>query len=387
MKRLPRIRFRRGGTALFSLCLMIVTLVLCAFAVDWGYLMTAKSELQRSADSAALAAAWELIDEDAVSGTPNTTESHADARSVAVTYAGNNIVCTARPVVDPNTGNSQDGDVVIGHLSSFTNRSVSMTYSNPSSYNAVKVRVRRVAGQNGEVPLFFARMIGINSVPVFTDAMAGVWSNMQGFTAPSDGSNLSFLPIALDLETWNKLLAQQTSDDWTWDPATETISAGADGVWEANLFPQPTGQPGNRGTVDVGGSDNSTAVISRQIRQGVTKEDLAPHGGQLVLDENGQLFLNGDTGISAAIKDDLNSIMGQPKIIPIFSDVQGPGNNAMFTIVQFAGVRILEVKLTGSNSSKRVIIQPANNITGGVIPYTGEEQRSQYIYSRPVLVR
>ena len=95
---------------------------------------------------------------------------------------------------------------------------------------------------------------------------------------------------------------------------------------EINLYPSGNGPPGNRGTVDIGSNNNSTADLSRQILNGVTKSDLAYHGGKLEFNEDGELFLNGDTGISAGIKDELAAVIGQPKIIPIFSNVSGPGN-------------------------------------------------------------
>ena len=51
----------------------------------------------------------------------------------------------------------------------------------------------------------------------------------------------------------------------------------------------------------------------------------------------GKLYLNGDTGISAGVKDELASIKGQPRIIPIFSTVSGNGNNAQLHDRQVAG--------------------------------------------------
>jgi hypothetical protein len=154
-----------------------------------------------------------------------------------------------------------------------------------------------------------------------------------------------------------------------------------------NLFPQDTGSPGNRGTVDIGSNNNSTRDIARQILEGVTAEDLAHHGGSLEFDSNGELFLNGDTGISAGVKDELASIKGQPKVIPVFSGVSGNGNNAQYTIVEFAGICILDVKLTGSAHSKRVIIQPALVKTPGIIPPTTDTQRSSFIVSPVWLTR
>jgi hypothetical protein len=168
--------------------------------------------------------------------------------------------------------------------------------------------------------------------------------------------------------------------------ATPEVTAGSDSVKEVNLFPQGTGSPGNRGTVDIGSSNNSTADIARQIVHGINAADLAALGGQLKLNDSGKLYLNGDTGISAGVKDELASIIGKPRIIPLFDSVSGPGNNATYTIVGFAGVRVTAVKLTGSMSSKYVMIQPAAVNAVGGIPGAGT-QTSYYMYSDPWLVR
>ena len=117
---------------------------------------------------------------------------------------------------------------------------------------------------------------------------------------------------------------------------------------------------------------------------GVNASDLSYLGGELKLAANGELLLNGDTGISAGVKDELASIIGQPRIIPIFQSVSGPGNNATYTIVQFAGVRILNVKLTGAMSQKRVIVQPCNIVVKGGIPGDGT---SSFVYSPVWIVR
>jgi hypothetical protein len=86
------------------------------------------------------------------------------------------------------------------------------------------------------------------------------------------------------------------------------------------------------------------------------------------------------------VKDDLVSIKGKPRIIPIFQSVTGPGNNAEYTIVKFVGVRVMEVKLTGSMSSKKVIIQPANIVAKGGIPDPGATT-TEHVYSPVWLVR
>jgi hypothetical protein len=226
-------------------------------------------------------------------------------------------------------------------------------------------------------------MSGIDAGAIST---AYVVRNIRGFRVPTNGTNLDIVPIAVDEETWNQVMLGVGPDNWTFHD-DGTIEAGGDGIAEMNMYPQGTGAPGNRGTIDIGSENNSTSVIARQVTDGVTPMDLAYHGGELVLDEYGKLDLNGDTGISAGIKDELLSIKGEPRIIPIFSEVNGPGNNAIFTIVGWVGIRILDVDLTGSESNKRVIIQPGPLITPGVIPSDDTPQTSEFVYSTVILTR
>ena len=105
------------------------------------------------------------------------------------------------------------------------------------------------------------------------------------------------------------------------------------------------------------------------------------------LGDDGTLLLNGDTGLSAAIKDDLTAIIGLPRAIPLFDQVSGPGNNAMFRIVGFAGIQIVEVTLTGPMNSKRVVIQPAFVVDPTAITGPGSPAFGDFVYEPVKLVR
>jgi hypothetical protein len=176
-------------------------------------------------------------------------------------------------------------------------------------------------------------------------------------------------------------------DNYRFDPESGRVIPGSDGVPEVNLYPQGTGSPGNRGTVDIGGQNNSTNDIARQILHGISAEDLAALGKPLVLDSSGTMTLNGDTGISAGVKDELASIVGQKRIIPIFSSVSGNGNNASYNIVAWVGIRILDVRLTGAMKSKYVYVQPAGVIARNIIPGDASRTWSEMLFSPAVLVR
>ncbi|MGQ9576039.1 MAG: pilus assembly protein TadG-related protein [Thermoguttaceae bacterium] len=369
---------RSGNVLILTLLLMVLLLVVVAMAVDLGYIQVVATELQRSADAAAVASAWRLLaGADPAGGGINASTLEA-ARSTAAEYAALNPVARAAPSLAPD-------DVTFGQL---TWGQPTLTFGDLSRFNAASVRVRRTADQNGQIALFFAQVIGKDRCGLEAEATAAFCNSIKGFRAPSSGLNLGILPLTLDKSSWDALLAGAGTDEYRWDPQLKQVVPGSDGVLEVNLYPQGTGSPGNRGTVDIGSNNNSTADLARQIRYGVTEADLAHHGGKLELDADGHLYLNGDTGISAGIKDDLASVIGQPRVVPIFDEVTGNGNNAYYRIVGFVGVRIVYVKLTGSMSSKKVLVQPAPVVMAGAIPSTsGSPPVSHFVFSPVVLVR
>jgi hypothetical protein len=375
---------RKGTITVLAAILSVVLIAMVAFSVDVGYVLSAKEELQRTADASALAACWEFGKR--VSVGSSDCDAAAYARITAAEFAELNQVTGNGIDIDTNLCNDPEGGVVFGYVSDFTDSQSPFQTGASQRYNAVRVRVDKTSSTNGEVPYYFARIFGLDGQDLHTEAIAGLVRDIRGFQAPAAGGNLDILPYALDLETWNNLIANVGSDNYCWNSTTHSVSSGSDGWVEVNLFPQGTGSPGNRGTVDVGSSSNSTSDIARQIVDGISPTDLAHHGGQLVFDGCGELHLNGDTGISAGVKDELASIIGEPRIIPIFESVSGNGNNAQYTIVKWQGIRIMAVKLTGSMSQKHVTIQVAPVLTRGVIPST-TSGTSDYVYSPVVLVR
>jgi len=275
-------------------------------------------------------------------------------------------------------------DVDIGYLADVHAGNAPLVYNDPSQFNAVQIDVRKSAAINGEVTMFFAKALGQNSIASGGLARAAFLNNIRGFQAPNQPGhiNLKILPFALDEQTWLGIESAMV-DNWNWikqNGGGGDVVAGTDMVYEANLFPQGTGSPGNRGTVDIGSSNNSTADIARQIVEGISPADLAYHGGTLELTgESHSLQLNGDTGISAGVKDELASIIGENRIIPIFRTVVSPGNNAQYTIVDWVGVKIMYVKLTGPMNNKQLIVQPTKVITYGAIPANpGDPQLSDF---------
>src|SRR4051812_15478175 len=176
---------RRGNIVAMTAILMMVMIAFVALAVDIGYLYTVRNELQRSADAAAIAATWELIDKDGQAGTETADSLAISARTKAAQFASLNKVGNQAP------GLAGD-DVNVGYMSNPSDPNSAML-ATPSGKlpNAVYVRVQRTSAQNGQVPLFFARAIGFDQATETAQATAAFRSGLSGFQMPSDGSNLN----------------------------------------------------------------------------------------------------------------------------------------------------------------------------------------------------
>lgn len=376
---------RRGNIVVLAAASMIMVFAFAAFAIDVGYMTMTRSQLQNAADAAALAGGMKLTDGLGPKPTAPTTVA-TNSRQAAVDLAALNAAGDVSAVYLNGAT-----DVELGRRV-WNSGTQSWTESwGTSPYDLIRVTARRdqANSTNGDrtLPLFFAPVIGNSTATLSVTATATI-SPGGGFRIPTaSGLTAPVLPIALDEPTWNALLGGAGTDDYSYDTATGVVSSGSDGIKEVNIYPNGSADlpSGNRGTVDFGSSDNSTENLSRQIRHGLNESDLSYFPNGTLTTDNGPLDLNGDTGLSAGFKDDLASIIGQPRAIPLFTQVSGPGNNAMYTVVRFVGVRLTYVQLTGSPSNKKVIVQPATVTSDTVLPGTGSSTTT-YIYSRIRLI-
>ncbi|NLE37628.1 MAG: hypothetical protein GX621_06340 [Pirellulaceae bacterium] len=361
---------RPGAIAVLAAVLTAFMIVCLAFSIDVGYLCMARSQAQHCADAAALAAALEMTSND------NLKRDISERITMAT---GKALECAAMQDIARTIGGRSDEEpasvietVSFGRIENPDNPNEPLSFADPANPNAVYVRVSCDPARGTAVPLFFARIFGTDTGAVSASAVATFsWDRTAGFTAEPEKPN-TLMPFAISEEDWNKYLATGTEDNWTYNPKTRTVTPGPDGIPELKLFPDyELGQktvPGNFGTVDIGSDANSTARLVRQILYGPTPEDLAPFGDALMIDAvTGAVELvgvtsldfGGDTGVSVGMKKALDQIIGDPKTIMIYNNVEGPGNNAVFTIIKFVGVRVLDHDLTTAAKKKQITIQPA----------------------------
>ena len=141
---------RHGNVLVLTALLQIVLFAMVAFAIDVGYVVHARTELQRTADACALGAAMKL---------PGQTDAIVFARQIAQeNYA----------TVGPDLAWH---DVVFGYWDRDT-----ATFNSPApsgrSANAVRVTLRRSQASGNPLRLFFAPVVGNTSADATASAIA-----------------------------------------------------------------------------------------------------------------------------------------------------------------------------------------------------------------------
>lgn len=346
-KTVRRSGHRRRGITLPLLAALIVVLIgLLAFAVDLGYISLVRGQMQTAADAAALASASQLLDRDWLQG--DTSQSLAEADAQAGRFAAAN----RAGGVALKLGT---GDVEYGYIANPRDPGSPFDVGR-TPYNSARVTVQRTEAQNGELGLFFAKIFNRNSLPLQTSATATYEGAIGGFEFNDNDPHQKslLLPYTVHVDHWEAAFTAG-SDLFGRNPETGEVTAVGDGILEVKLFPTST-TSGNFGTIDIGSSDNSTSDIERQTLNGPSRADFEAMGRKFELGTDGTLVLDGDTGISAGVKDAMKQIEGQARIIPLYTTVTGDGDNSRFTITRFVGCTVVSVKLTGGD--KHILIQP-----------------------------
>ncbi len=178
------LREERGAIAVAVAVLLTGVVGLTGAATDLGVVYTARGQLQNAADSAALAAAKNMMAQDPVTLDAITTPSEAQATAHQLTQA-NKALGHGLLLLDP--------DYTIGHwdleAEAFTRTGAS---ADPNDINAVEVTLRKDDLANSPVTTMFAGIVGISQVDVAAKSLAFVgYAN----AIPEDGG--LGIPIAV----------------------------------------------------------------------------------------------------------------------------------------------------------------------------------------------
>ena len=365
---------RRGAITVMVAILLVVLLGCVAFAVDIGHLYVARTELQRAADSAALAG---------VSGLARALDSpfgeylfSNDIHGRAESYALSNNCVLQGVALNRNT------DIAVGYLADPHDLSATLQILPLDQCNAVYIIAHRSASNAaGKVPLFFAPIWGINSSEVSASAIAVLDDR---FYAYKGGNGL---PFTLHVDTWNDDIIQGNGpDDFGYDKQTDSITNSPDGNPETKLFPNREGPgggkgkdkdkdnsgAGNFGIIEIGEGGNGVPPLREQIRNGISQDDFVDLTGEPMIKfhdyDSGtpvSYYITGEPGVKAGIKDAVEEKVGQVIGFFLHDSVSGTGANTVFHVVGMRFGLVMDVDLTGNaNTEKAIIIQP--------VPYYGQ---------------
>jgi hypothetical protein len=180
---------------------MVVLLGFAVLTVDVGAMYNNRTDLQRTADAAALAAAARLVDYG------DGMDPVALSRETALDYTTRNPVFGHDVTLDPNS------DIEFGRA--VYNSSTGQYSFTPTDVapDAVRVRVRKTSDSpNGSVGLFFARIFGIDSTDMSAEALAAAMPRDIAIVADlsashTDDSELQHYQITtINLhDVWNDL--------------------------------------------------------------------------------------------------------------------------------------------------------------------------------------
>jgi len=380
---------RNGVVALLMAFLLIPILAMAAFAVDIGWIVLSKSDVQNAADAAALAGAQQLVGQMTLSGsngkytlmngfaqyylagqlqqgtilTTAKTAASKYAKDVAYYHAGGktkNLVLL-------------DSDIDFGFVNSAGNYTALPAYTGFPNTIKVTIRLDTTTGSNGALPLFFGPVLGKSTQNVIATAGATIYSGTINNFNTSGTQPSGILPMTYDYYQWQNYLQTGLSPDGT-------ISPGPNGAPQLDIYPSIK-FTGNFGLLSLDQGNNGASTISGWIDNGVPASALANEvsAGLLPLsshDPNSAPDWKGNPGLKTSDIHSVANHVGETYLMPVYSPDSprggsfpvtpnpienpatyqagtGQGSHYYYTIVAFVGVRITYV------DNKSISVQPA----------------------------
>ena len=391
---------RRGAMVVLMAILMVVLVAMVAFSVDLGYICRVQAELQNAADAAALAGAQQAMLASVASD--DDTENLAQATIAAATAKAQEYA--ERHQAGGITLTLPVDDIVVGYQQSPGSDAVLPWSRGERVPNCVQVTTRRDDSANGSLALFFAPMLGTKSSNLAATAVAAFDTQryrVTGFQSSPTGPHGKLLPIAIRLETWEGFMAGGTSpsgsrrDDYILtltlpnspEQAPDNVSMGSDDIPELRGTGNWSLEPNDFGLLQFDASANSysTEDAAAWIRSGPSSSDLGgfgPNGIEATPDQPLQIPAGPPWGHS--LVDDLNAVVGQPRIVPLYASRSGYAWQGRYSIVGFAGVSVVKADPLLWNRV-RIVLQPTIVIDPTATVDADAESITQFVFpDRPL---
>jgi hypothetical protein len=225
----------------------------------------------------------------------------------------------------------------------------------------VKVLMRRDASANQSLKLFFAPVLGTNTVDVVAPASATCYSGVIDGFAASPASTIPLLPMTYDVNFWDNFLKTGQNPDGN-------TSTDANGNPTLQVYPSNKAT-GNFGQLSLDNSHNGASTTANWIANGMSSTDvqalLAANLIPLSQHPANTWDWQGNPGFKASTVMDVNANIGKVYYLPLFQAVNGnlssyqagtgQGANYFYNIVRFVPVQIM----TPPSNNREIVVQPA----------------------------
>jgi Flp pilus assembly protein TadG len=342
--------------------IVVVLLGFLAFSFDLGRVAVVRTQLQSAADASALAGASALATDNLILTNFNQSSDFTIARSRSQTLAQTNSydLNGTKPIVLDRMN-----DVNFGLLTSPSNLSQALGSSITSPLNSVQVTTHVDPAHGGNMPFLFAPLLNQTATSVSATATATVQLYTVSTVKSVYGYRGPILPITMSHTDWLQMVNNQTgNDNYTYNPMSNSISPGPDGLQEQQLYPGSNTTSSNNGLIQFGTGSRSNSVLQDEIVNGPTSSEMIaqwPPNGSPPWNAQHQFTIGADPGWRTPTFDDLQTVAnsGAVRLIPI-NDGTTPGNgaNGTYNIVMLAPIRVVYANSGGKNSGY-ALVQPA----------------------------
>ncbi len=375
---------RRAAIAPLAALMMTILVGMLAFAIDTGYMVAVRAELQNAADAAALAAAQQLQQpfvQFSLARTNSSTYSKAySIYSAAISDATTSTspICTAQSIASKNRAGGVSVTVPTSDISftywDGTNAPVAASY--PADFpNTVTVVTRRDATANGPLGLFFGQIFGVSNVSLTARASATIYAGDVSGLQVIPGVDAHILPVAFDVNYWKAFATTGASPDGN-------TYLASNGLPQVQVYPYPGNAPGSFGLLDVGVPANNTPAFRSWIDSGETPNDISylVNNNLVPVSLTASKQWKCGPGLKSTLQSNFQSVMGDSNLLPLFTPVYNGGNGsyqlntgsgsyqaatgngqgATYAIVGFVGVTVTQADGSGSNMT--ISVQPLPNV-------------------------
>jgi hypothetical protein len=356
---------RNGWLAPIMALVLFVMLGLFALVLDRLWLDMASAEAQGVAESAALAAARELVSDDLLKiPAPDPEDRIERAKGAAINVASLNNVAGQPMLLD-----ADQGDIRFGTNLTVEDTGEVLFVESNFEVHSVRVVAQRTRARRNPVALFFGGLTKLPEGDVGAMAEATIANQIIGLQTVG-GARIPALPLAIlarapagsTLPTWHdQIELRRGADRYSYDSVGQTVVSIQDGIPEIILTAPGTGSEittSNMRLFCVHGQQDGTS-FEDQIRLGWGDQHLTQRDGR-ILTTNGPEYFPAAKSVPSGCLVALKEMIGQCRVVMLFQD-EWDTQNSGWGRIQSAGLvagRIMAV-IEENGQSPQIVFQPA----------------------------